>query len=206
VPAPIAAHSGSNDPPGSPLPDEEDQQALAALRAGDRRTALTRLMQTHGGGIHHFCWSMLGDRSLSDDVHQAVFVQAFEKMGSYRGEGSLRAWLYGIARHRCLDAAKVRRRWRLRFVLAPDPEPAADPAPAVEHASDTDRHAAALADCVRRLAAHVRMAVLLRYQEGLSYDEIARMSQERPGTLQARVARALPLLRACIASADEGRP
>jgi DNA-directed RNA polymerase specialized sigma24 family protein len=46
------------------------------------------------------------------------------------------------------------------------------------------------------------VAVLLRYEEGLSYEEIGRMSRERPPTVQARVARALPVLRRCL---DERR-
>jgi len=42
------------------------------------------------------------------------------------------------------------------------------------------------------------MAVLLRFQEGLPYEEMGRMCREKPATLQARVTRALPLLRRCL--------
>ena len=48
------------------------------------------------------------------------------------------------------------------------------------------------------LAPRVRTAVLLRYQQGLSYPEIARLSNEKAPALQVRVARALPLLRRCL--------
>jgi DNA-directed RNA polymerase specialized sigma24 family protein len=44
----------------------------------------------------------------------------------------------------------------------------------------------------------MRTAVLLRYQQGFTFAEMARICGEKPGTLQARVARALPLLRAWI--------
>jgi RNA polymerase sigma-70 factor (ECF subfamily) len=49
------------------------------------------------------------------------------------------------------------------------------------------------------------MAVLLRYQEGFSFEEMGRICRERPGTLQQRVARALPVLRACIEKRTGGR-
>jgi RNA polymerase sigma-70 factor (ECF subfamily) len=151
-------------------------------------------MRNHGDEIFRFCYSVLGDRALADDVHQSVFVDAFEALATLHDRSKARAWLYGIARHRCLDAAKARRRWNWRFVLAPDAghrEPAQAP------------RLSALLDCVRGLAPHVRVAVLLRYEEGLPYEEIARMSRERASTLQMRVARGLVGLRACIAKKIE---
>jgi RNA polymerase sigma factor (sigma-70 family) len=156
-------------------------------------------MQTHGADIHRFCVSMLGDRSLADDAHQSTFVRAYETLGSYSGQGSLRAWLFGIARHRCLDAAKISRRWRFRFHLSADAgERDADTRPAAEQALESQGRTAALATCLRELAPHIRLAVLLRYEEGLGYEEIARMSRERAPAVQARVARALPVLRECV--------
>jgi RNA polymerase sigma factor (sigma-70 family) len=183
-----------------------------ALARGDRAAALTQLMHDHGEQIHRFCVSMLGERSLADDVQQAVFVQAYEALASFRGEGSWRAWLFAIARHRCLDAARARKRWRWRFLLAGDAGEASKVGAAaaravpvsaeVEHTSETDPRGQALRDCLRALAPHVRVAVLMRYEQGLSYDEIARMSRERAPAIQARVARALPVLRDCVVSKE----
>jgi RNA polymerase sigma-70 factor (ECF subfamily) len=157
-------------------------------------------MQAHGAEVHRFCASMLGDATLADDVHQAVFVQAYEGLATFRSEGSYRSWLFGIARHRCLDAAKARRRWRWRFVLGQADEASGESAvaPVVEHTRETDRRSDALRDCLRTLAPHVRVALLLRYEQGLPYEEIARLSRERAATIQTRVARALPLLRDCV--------
>jgi RNA polymerase sigma-70 factor (ECF subfamily) len=142
---------------------------------------------------------MLRDRTLADDVHQSVFIDAFESMNSFQGRSSWRVWLYGIARHRCLDAAKVRRRWFQRFSLVPD---AGQDDPDPEERGDDRLHAAqrarVLLDCLRQLPGHVRVAVLLRYEQGLSYEEIGAASRERPTTVQARVARALPVLRDCV--------
>jgi RNA polymerase sigma-70 factor (ECF subfamily) len=162
-------------------------------------------MQTFGGDVLRFCNSMLGERALAEDVHQATFVQAFQALKSYSGEGTLRAWLFAIARHRCLDAAKSRRRWRWRYPRAPHPgEQESDDRPPPEEEMAAGTRAAALRSCLRKLAAHVRLAVLLRYEEALTYDEIARMSRERAPAVQARVARALPVLRDCISRYERG--
>ena len=174
-----------------------------ALARGDRRAATAALMRRFGPELLRFCVSMLGDRDLADDVHQAVFVAAFEDLGDLADPGKARAWLYGIARHRCLDAAKKRRRFRFRFLLSADAGEA-EVAPAEVHEmAESDGRITALLDCVRRLPAHVRVAVLLRYQENLPYQEIARMSRETPSALQMRVARALETLRNCLGDRAE---
>jgi DNA-directed RNA polymerase specialized sigma24 family protein len=66
--------------------------------------------------------------------------------------------------------------------------------------AERDRNEA-LRRCLGELSPHVRTAVLLRFQEGFSYEEMARAVRERAPALQARVARALPVLRRCL----EGR-
>jgi RNA polymerase sigma factor (sigma-70 family) len=157
------------------------------------------MMRDHGDEILRFCVSMLHDQAAAEDVRQTIFVEAWQGLDSYSGQGSLRGWLFGIARHRCLDAAKSGRRRSWRFWLAPDAgadqaDGASDPGGDL----DQQQRVAALRDCLRRLPAGIRVLVLLRYEEGLPYEEIARMSRERAPTVQARVARALPQLRECV--------
>jgi RNA polymerase sigma factor (sigma-70 family) len=177
-----------------------DGQAMEALAQGDRRGALSILMKAYGEAIYRYCHKVLRNRALTDDVHQLVFIQAFEDMGTLSGSRGFRPWLYAIANHRCLDALKVRRRWFSRFVLGDEAPEELDPAPSGEEQVETHGVAAALDACLAKLKPHVRIAVVLRYQEGFSYEEMSRICEERPATLQARVARAMPLLRQCLES------
>ena len=55
-----------------------------------------------------------------------------------------------------------------------------------------------LDECLTRLSAEVRAALLLRFHEGMTYEAMAAVCAEKPATLQARVARAMPLLRRCL--------
>jgi RNA polymerase sigma-70 factor (ECF subfamily) len=82
---------------------------------------------------------------------------------------------------------------------APLDEP--DPSSSSADCLDAQSISKALEECLDELPPHVRAAVRLRYEEGLSYEEMSRICEERPATLQARVARALPLLRRSL----EGR-
>jgi len=71
---------------------------------------------------------------------------------------------------------------------APDP---------LAHA-DTPRRMRVLEDCLRALSPEARAAVLMRFQQAMSYVEMARASGDRSVTLHARVTRALPVLRRCL--------
>jgi RNA polymerase sigma factor (sigma-70 family) len=178
--------------------DGAEQEARDAVARGDREGALAILLRTYGSPLYRFCLQMVADPDLAQDVHQTTFIQAFEGLAGFGGRASFRAWLYAIARHRCLDALKIARRREKRFALTGElPEKPRPGEEADVRLSEKDRNAA-LRRCLRELAPHVRTAVLLRFQESLSYEQIARICRERAPTLQARVARALPVLRRCL--------
>jgi RNA polymerase sigma-70 factor (ECF subfamily) len=175
----------------------EDAELEAALAAGDRHRALTLLMAQHGDGVYRYAMAMTHDRSLAEEIRQQVFVEVYRDLGDLASASSLAYWIFGIARHRCLDAVNARTRWHQRFKNEPpeDPEPYdGDP----DRELDRGRLARILAGCLAKLAPAVRDAVVLRYHQELSYDEAAECAGELPGTLQRRVARALPVLRRCV--------
>jgi RNA polymerase sigma-70 factor (ECF subfamily) len=177
---------------------EPERQALAALDRSDRDAALAHLMSGYGAALYRYCRHMVDDEELAQDAHQLTFVQAYEGLAGFSRRSSLRTWLFGIARHRCLDLLKIDRRRRRRFARLTEAEDHAAPGPGAERRLEQSTLAESLASCLRELAPRIRAAILLRLQQGLSYQEMARLSGERAPTLQARVARALPLLRRCL--------
>lgn len=176
---------------------DADADALALVDRGEVAAALERLMQRHGRAVHRYCRAALGDAALADDIHQQVFIEAFRDLPRFARRSTVRTWLLGIARHRVLDAAKRRRRARSHLdataaVDVPDPQPS--PGESIDDA----QLRAALAVCIDQLEEPIRTTVLLRHQQGLTYEEMAAICGEKPGTLQARVARALRRLRELI--------
>ncbi len=178
-----------------PLDDLVEQTAKNALAKGQQHEALTCLMRAYGDEIFRFCVSQLASRSDAQDVLQTVFVQAYQGLEKFEGKSAFRTWLFAIARHRCLDHIKIarRRQARVEFVdEVPEPPPDIDATP-------TDPQLTrALRRCLDALPESVRTVVLLRFQAGFSYAELAQQSKEKAGTLQARVVRALPTLRRCL--------
>jgi RNA polymerase sigma-70 factor (ECF subfamily) len=180
----------------SGAPDEE--ACRAALQRGDRRQAIGMLMDLHGRSIYGYCRHLLGDAELALDVLQTTFLQAYQDVARFAGRSSLKVWLYGIARHRCLDAIKSARRRERRFTPLDDAPSASASAAPGDSAVLAGERKLILARCLERLEARSRAAVLLRFQEEMSYPEMATVCEENVATLQKRVARALPVLRECI--------
>jgi RNA polymerase sigma-70 factor (ECF subfamily) len=175
----------------------EDDEIRAALEASDTRRALTLMMNRFGDEVFRFAYAMTRSRHLADEVRQQVFVEVYRDLAGFAGRASLRAWVLGITRHRCLDATKKHRRWTHRFKN----DPPADEEPddhELEREVDRSRLAKILATCLAKLAPAARDAVVLRYHQDLSYDEASVIAGDQAGTLQQRVARALPVLRRCV--------
>jgi RNA polymerase sigma-70 factor (ECF subfamily) len=179
-----------------PAPGERDA-IQAAIASGDLRSALTLLMIRYGDSIYRFAHARTRDGYLADDIRQQVFLEAYRDLARFAGLSSVQTWLFGIARHRCLDAMKARVRWDNRFKNDSPAEIEVD-----DHDPDRDldrsRMMGVLAACLARLAPVAREAVVLRYEEELSFDEIAAILGGRSGALQQRVSRALPVLRGYI--------
>ncbi len=186
----------TRESPGAP-PDPE-RAALAALERGSVDDALVVLMREYGTAVYRYCRQMVTDDDLAQEVQQMTFVQAHEGLARFGRRSSLKTWLFGIARHRCLDILKMHRRRHKRFGPIEEAPDVPEPVSSVEDRLSERSVARVLESCLRGLAPRVRTAVLLRYQQGLSYPEIARLSNEKAPALQVRVSRALPLLRRCL--------
>lgn len=176
--------------------DDPDADVLQLIDAGETRRAVELLMRRHGKRIYRYCRAALRDAALADDVHQQTFIAAMRDLGRFRRQAKLGVWLLSIAHHRVLDAAKARGRADTRLVSGSDDLVSSALAP--NDALDDLHLQQRLMDCVHRLDPPSRSAVLMRYQQGLSFDEMAALCDEKAGTLQARVNRALPRLRTML--------
>jgi len=177
-----------------------DGRIRRAVRVGDQDTALRMLMQAYGTQLFTVCSRFIPDRALAEDVHQTCFVQAYQSLHRVLERESIAAWLMAIARNRCLDALKIhrrRRRWQVLHATLPEVRDGRSTA-------EDDVHHASLVQRLRHaldvLSTEARRAVELRYGEMLSYEEMAQRCGARPGTLQMRVTRAIPVLRRSLES------
>jgi RNA polymerase sigma-70 factor, ECF subfamily len=122
------------------------------------------------------------------EVAQETFARAFEKLGTYDQKRPFSTWLLSV----CANAARdvLRRRGRRPEALAPDPGdgPADEPGP--DRAASDHEEARRLREAVERLDEDKRLAVVLRYFEGMSIQEIADVTGTEVSTLKVRLFRA----------------
>jgi RNA polymerase sigma-70 factor, ECF subfamily len=170
--------------------------ALAHVRAGRCDEALKVLMTTYGTHITAFALRMVRDADIARDLHQQVFLDAFQGITKFEGRSSLWRWLCGITYHRCMDELRHRRRVALgddfdvweRLDTPPDP------------VMDADQLAMrrALEACMAKLPVAMRAQLLMRFHWGMTYVEIGEMVGDPDGTVQVRISRILPRLRRCL--------
>jgi len=159
-------------PPLVQADDPSDLDLIARWKAGDQRSA-TRLVERHADPVARFVASV-GQRVDVDDVVQETFARAFASLDSFRGESSLRTWLFTIARRLVLDRRRSERRRgggsRMQAeVQDADAVTEFDALDAVV-ADETERR---MREAVARLTPTQREVFTLRVAEGLSYKEIA---------------------------------
>jgi RNA polymerase sigma-70 factor (ECF subfamily) len=153
-----------------------DATLLGRWRGGDERAA-TEIVERHASALARFAAS-LGVREDIEELVQDTFVRAFGSMEGFRGESSLRTWLFTILRRLVLDRRRARSR---RPVAVPVEEgDAVTEFNALDGmvAGETERQVQA---AVASLTPTQREVFTLRVAEGLSYKEIAEVAGTTEG-------------------------
>ncbi len=176
-----------------------DGDLLRRMLAGDEQ-AFTVLYRTYQAGIYRFARQMTGGASLADEVTQEVFLTLMREGRSFNARrGSLRAWLYGIARN-CLRRCLERERLYVGLDSEEDEENTADllPDPCAPEDGLAGLGSRETVEQVRRavlaLPAAYREAVILCELHELGYAEAAQIVGCPVGTVRSRLHRARELL------------
>jgi len=166
---------------------ERDVDLFAGCRRGDPR-AQRAVFERYRDRVFSIALHFLkGEHAGAQDVTQEVFVKVFRGAPSFRGDARLSTWLYRIVANACLDELRRRR----RLVFFGDLPAAIQPVAPAAELGDVD---AEVASAVARLSPRLRIAVLLRYFDDLSYEEIAGALRVTPGTVASRLSRAHAIL------------
>ena len=173
------------------LAEGDDAELIAAWRQGDERAA-AELVRRHTASLARFlaAWGPRGDDL--DDVVQESFVRAFRGLGGFRGQAAFRTWLFTIGANVMRDAG--RRSGRRHPVPLRDddlPPGSGDPHEEAVAGETMQRLQAAVAE----LPSMQQKVFLLRAQQGLEYDEIARALGTTPGAARVHYHHAVKRLK-----------
>ncbi len=134
-------------------------------------------------GLLRYATRMVRDPNLAQDVVQEVFIKLFHAWdGKHEASPRLRGWLYRVTHNEAVDLIRKQSRYRDAVARHAD-EPRVMTAPAPNEALvDDERHRVVL-DHLDRLSPVERQVLLLRLEEGLSYQEIADVTERSVGNV-----------------------
>ena len=170
----------------------DDAEIAERLRTGDRRAAIGACARSIGPALTRLCFVLLCAQAEADEAAQETLLAAYDSAGSFRGEGTVRAWLFGIARRICARRLEVRTRQARRKPLM-----VGDGAEVVsaEVLLDDARRGAEVRAALMDLRPTEREAVLLRYEGEMSCREVGDACGIDEAAARKRIGRALSRLR-----------
>jgi RNA polymerase sigma-70 factor (ECF subfamily) len=162
----------------------------AMLAAAGDASAFERLYRANVARIHSLARRMIGPDD-ANELTQEIFVRAWEKLGTFRGDAAFGTWLYRLAINLILSRRQTRAIWRQRH----EPDDALETLPSrpasAEHRVDFER-------ALARLPRGARQILVLHDVEGYRHAEIATMLRIATGTSKAQLHRARALMRAAL--------
>jgi len=172
---------------------ESIETLVSEAQQGDPR-AFERLYHRTSDRVYAVCLRMCGDSDRAAELVQDVFVRAWERLASFRGEALFTTWLHRLTINLVLQERRSRSRRQAREIESDDLERYGRTAQRSMPGTrvDLERAIAALPDKARRV-------LVLRDVEGYKYDEIAQMTGVSLGTVKAQIHRARGLVKETLA-------
>jgi RNA polymerase sigma-70 factor (ECF subfamily) len=165
---------------------EIDAQTIEACKRGDR-AAFQLLFETYKDRVYSVAFHFCGDEAMADDATQQVFLKLFSAIDQFRQDAQFTTWLYRIVVNTCVDEQRKRK----RFVpFSPEVEVKNLVARSSQEESYSRRQvAASVKAAIANLSPKLRLPILLKYVEDLSYEEIAEAIGCSKGTVASRLNR-----------------
>src|SRR5438105_816070 len=191
-------------------PEISDGVLVKQTLAGDQH-AFEMLVRRYNVPLFNFICHCLGDYDQACDVLQQVFLQLYISMPTLRTGEPLKAWLFQVARNRCLDELRRKKAIHFSELEAANDEDDLSPLAIMPDNSPLPEELAEhhdLQECLQRaieaLPPKFRSVVLLRYAGQLSFSEIGQVLAMPEATAKTYFQRAKPLLRTALSPQLQG--
>jgi RNA polymerase sigma-70 factor (ECF subfamily) len=176
--APAPTESAETQEPTPP------QIALAPSKFAD-------IYNEHSRAIYYLALRFLGDPQKAEDATHDVFLKAFRKMDSFRGESSWRTWLYRITINHCRN---LQQSWNDRHMFSNADDAVWDNAPAKTDSPfrvlETKELGQRIQKALDGLSDEYRLLLLLVADEQLSYEQVGTLTEQTPDAVRGKLHRA----------------
>lgn len=181
----------------------DKQQEFELIREFKRGNiqAFESLILDYEKSVYGICYRMLRDQEEAYDLAQEVFIKAYKGLGTFQFQSKFSTWIYRIATNACLDHIKKKRvdvAFSLNQSIGEDeftPEMEDEKAPEPQAELDRKEVREQIHDAIGQLNEKYRTVIVLRELEGLSYEEIADLTDSSLGAVKTRIRRGRERLR-----------
>jgi RNA polymerase sigma-70 factor, ECF subfamily len=183
---------------------EENSEIARGLRRRDP-DLLDRLIEQYQHRLLRYLLHLTGNPALAEDLFQETWIRVLERGRQYDGRHEFCTWLFAVARNLFIDSTRRKHHASLDGMLDDDNRPIEIPDTGQPSAFDltVQRELSELvADGLTHVVAEYREALVLRFQEGLSLEEIAVVTGAPLGTVKSRIYRGLSALQPYVKGAQ----
>lgn len=145
----------------------------------------------HASSVYYFALRLLGDRTLAEDATHDVFLKAYRAFGTFRGDASVRTWLYRITLNHCRT---LRSTWYARTMVATAGDELAETVVSTQRGPGRELETKELGERIQSTMAQLpeeqRVVLLLAADRNLSYEEIAALTDQTVDSVRGKLHRA----------------
>jgi RNA polymerase sigma-70 factor, ECF subfamily len=166
--------------------EQTERELIEGCQRNDPE-AFRALFERHKDTVYSIALRYSGDANVAQDIAQDTFLKLFSAIGNFRGEANFQSWLYRMVVNCCFDQKRKARRLMplVEQLVAMIQAPGANALDEILR-SEMSAHVRSV---VGNLPPEQRMVIVLRYTQGLSYDEIAEILGCSSGTIASRLNR-----------------
>jgi RNA polymerase sigma-70 factor (ECF subfamily) len=172
-----------------------DEQLIEWVARGDA-SCLGTLFERHNRSVYQFCRQMTRQSVQSEDLVQEIFLKILRKAGSFRQQGSFKAWMFNIARNTTLDYLRQAKRRDELVPVDASTEPYAVDHRSAEVAAAGEQNVSLVARAIGNLPTAVQEVIWLGRFEFDTYEELGQALGCKPGAARVRMHRAMQQLNA----------
>jgi RNA polymerase sigma-70 factor, ECF subfamily len=189
---PFADRKQARDRRSGPVPsDSAESHAAAPPEIALAPSKFADIYNEHSRAIYYLALRFLGDPQKAEDATHDVFLKAFRKMDSFRGESSWRTWLYRITINHCRN---LQQSWNDRHMFSNADDAVWDNAPAKTDSPfrvlETKELGQRIQKALDGLSEEYRLLLLLVADEQLSYEQVGTLTEQTPDAVRGKLHRA----------------
>ena len=173
---------------------KSDEALMLQLQTGDLRSFDT-LVKRWEKRLLNYCYRMVNDIALAEDLRQEVFLRIYHSAKKYRPTAQFSTWMYRITTNLCLDTlAKQKHRKEISMTSYLESESEGfgeklvDPSDAPDAAVVKKETESRVRSALARLPEDQRVVVIMRHYNGMKFHEIAAIVERPVSTVKSRMA------------------